>query len=396
MLHSEPPHYYLIQMWQHQLQKEYDAINWRFKLKLARPQFKIVNVVGFLGQWDPLLREMKFSHTLIHSHSWPIVLEILKHEIAHQLVTDRGYNETGHGPIFKKFCQDLSVDPRFQRAQSEIPMNEIDFESAKNLASTARDIDPEGQRLMEKIEKLLSLAQSNHQNEAVAAMEKVNELYEKYNIQRIQKKSDLHHYHYLIINLKSSKTKIQYSIISSILTEHYFVEVIHSDVYEPLTNRRFNTLEIFGTKENLLIAEYIFHFLNRTVEELWLQYARLHQQKGKHKRSFQLGLLHGFDAKLRSSKTTRRTNLTDPETTKALAKLEEDPALSLFIARKYPNLSRKKRGSNRVYGSTFEQGLADGKHIIIHKGLEKSGPSNGGGSLLGFSKKLFLSVEKLP
>jgi len=377
MIHTEIPHVYLIPIWCDQLQKEYDYINWVFKLKLTRPQIRIVDVTSFLGQWDPLLREIKISQELIYHYSWHIVLEILKHEMAHQLVTDKGSEENGHGAEFKSFCQKIAVDPRFQRAQSEINLNEIDFESSKGFESNEA-VDPEGQRLMEKIEKLLSLAQSSNQNEALAAMEKVNELYEKYNIDRIVRRTEKNNYKYLVINLKSSKVRAHYSIIASILMEHFFVEIVNSDIYDPLNNRKNKTIEIFGTKENLLIAEYVFHFLNRTVEELWKHHAKIHFLDTKYKRSFQLGLLHGFNSKLRVSKENRLKKITDPEISKSLTLLEDDPGLSLFIGMKYPKLSSRKRDTGRVYGSAYSKGLEDGQKIVIHKGVENSAtPSTG-------------------
>lgn len=371
MIYNEVPRHYLHEIWRDQLQKEYDRINWLFKLRLTRPQIKIVDVQSFFGQWDPLLREMKFSVKLITHHSWHIVLEILKHEIAHQLVSDRDLNENGHGPIFKSICQSMGVDERFQRAQSEINFSSINFESTKNF-DVDGSTDPEGQRLMEKIEKLLSLAQSHNQNEALAAMEKVNELYEKYNIDRIQRRTESQNYKYLVVNLQSSKIKAHLSVIASILMEHFFVEVVLSEIYDPLNNRKNKTIELFGTKENLLMAEYVFHFLNQTVEELWHQHAKNQGLAAKYRRSFQLGLVHGLNSKLRASKDLRSQKNTDPVIVKSLALLEDDPKLSEFIGTKHPRLSKRTGRTRGIYGSIYSKGLEDGQKIVIHKGVERS------------------------
>lgn len=362
---------YLTAIWRDQLQKEYDSINWIFKLNLTRPQIRIVDVQSFFGQWDPLLREMKFSKKLIAHHSWHIVLEILKHEMAHQLVSDHDLNESGHGPVFKSVCQSMGVDQRFQRAQSEINFSQINFENSKNFDFDS-STDPEGQRLMEKIAKLLSLAQSHNQNEALAAMEKVNELYEKYNIERIQRRTESNNYKYLVINLQSSKVKAHLSVIASILMEHFFVEVVMASIYDPLKNCKNKTIEIFGTKENLLMAEYVFHFLNQSVEELWNQHAKNQGLAAKYRRSFQLGLLHGFNSKLRESKDLRSHKITDPAVIKSLALLEDDPELSEFIGMKYPRLSKRKGTTRGIYDSIYSKGLEDGHKIVIHKGVERS------------------------
>lgn len=370
MFESHKAHSTLTELWSHQLQKEYDHINWAYRLRLIRPQIKILRASSFLGQWDPLYREMTFSENLIKHHSWHIVIEILKHEIAHQLVSDRGDQEVGHGPTFKRYCKSLGVDERFQKAQSEINFSAINFESTEHFRSES-SADPESQKLMERIEKLLSLAQSKNQNEAVAAMEKVNELYEKYNIDRIQLRTQSHHYRYLVLKLNTSKVRSHFSIIASILKEHFFVDIIISDIYDPLKNKTIKTFEIFGTKENLLIAEYVFHFLNQTIEDFWQQHAKSNALEGKYKRSFQLGLLHGFNSKLRASKDLRMNSKNiDPSVSKSLALLKDNPALMEFIHQKHPRISHRSRDSGRVYGSAYSEGVENGKNIVIHKGIE--------------------------
>jgi len=385
MFESLKAHMTLAEIWSHQLQKEYDQINWAYRLRLVRPQIKIQRVSSFLGQWDPLYREMKFSEYLIQNHSWHIVIEVLKHEMAHQLVSDRGDQEVGHGPIFKRYCESLGVDERFQKAQSEINFSSINFESTENfrLESSA---DPESQKLMERIEKLLSLAQSKNHNEAMAAMEKVNELYEKYNVDRIQHRTRSHHYKYMVLNLKSSKIKSHFSMIASILKEHFFVDIIIADIYDAIKNQTNKTFEIFGTKENLLIAEYVFHFLNQTIEDLWRQHAKSNALEGRHKRSFQLGLLHGFNSTLRDSKNLRMSSKSiDPVISKSLALLKDNPALMDFIHQKHPRISHRSRETGRVYGSAYSKGVENGKNIIIHKGIETTNSD---------SSKYYLKFDK--
>lgn len=360
-------------LWKAQLEKEYDKINWSYRLKLIRPHIKIVEVNSYFGQWDPLLREIKISFYLIQNNKWPIVLEILKHEMAHQLVTDSNSNETGHGPIFKSFCQKLGIDQRFQRAQSEISLSSINFDTIKNV--DIENVSDETQKLLQRIEKLLSLAQSDNQNEALSAMEKVNDLYEKYNLDRIQTITKNKLYNYIIIDLGSSKVKTHYSIICTILKRHYYINAIFSDTYHPNSNTFTKTIELFGLHENLIVGEYIFHFLCRTIEDQWKAHSKNKSLAGRFKRSFQLGLLHGFYEKLNLSQKQRTLNKSN-EDAKSLLLIKNDPDLQDFIHSHHPRLSKRTSSSGRVFGSAFSDGVENGKSIIINKGIKKESSKN--------------------
>jgi hypothetical protein len=356
-------------LWEQQLIKDYDFINWAYKLKLTRPVLRVITSRSYLGQWDPLLRELKISSKLILENSWTIVREILKHEIAHQLVTDRLKIEDGHGPHFKRFCAELGLDPRFWRSQGEINFAEVHFETLKDWHGD--DASSESERLLQRVERLLSLAQSCNENEALSAMEKVNELFEKYNLELRAEKTRLRHFHFLIIDLKSQKTNAIYPVIISILMEHYFVDVIMTETYQALTNQPSKSLEIFGTLENLKMAEYVFHFLVQKTEELWRANSKTTGFSAKHKRSFQLGLLHGFNEKLRTSKRLRHEKV-DNAVTKSLLLIKQDPELQDFMASRHPRTCKKSQSSKRVYTSAFSAGHSEGRSIVLNKGIEKS------------------------
>ncbi len=360
----------LVHMWETQLVREYDHINWAYKLGLTRPQIKIVDVSGFYGQWDPLLRQIKISINLIKDHSWPIVLEILKHELAHQLVTDRLNLEEGHGPNFKNFCDLLGVDERFQKAQTQIDLTTICFQSCHQHEET--ETNSEAQRLLQRVEKLLALAQSSNEHEALIAMERVSELYEKYNIERLRSNNVSADYTHILIPLESQKTKAVYSLICSILMEHFYVKVILADIYIASKNSSEKVIEICGALENLKIAEYVFHFLVRKIEDLWALQQRNQNLPGKFKRSYQLGLLHGFTEKLHESKINRLNNPLETSTSKAVKIISTDKALAKYLSRRHPRLRRIATSSGRVYGSAFSSGQKEGKSIVINRGIEKS------------------------
>lgn len=358
-------------LWERQLITEYDHINWAYRLKLTRPHIRIIDAKTLLGQWDPLLREIKISALLIESCPWFAVIEVLKHEIAHQLVSDRLGIEDGHGQHFKSFCQTLGVHPQFQKSQSTIKFMELEFGLRRQDAEASSS--PEEARLLERVERLLSLAQSMNENEAAAAMEKVNALYEKYNWERRQQSSDrTDPYNFLVIDLGTNRVSFFYPLICTILTEHFFVETIFAHTFCSKSNKTVKTIELFGLEPNLKVAEYVLHFLLHKLEELWLHQKKLASVSAKHKRSYQIGLLHGFRQKLEHAKRERHQKVTEHSERMALQVLAEDPNLDAFIQRRFPRLSRRRHHSGRVDHRAYNLGHEEGARLVLNKGIEKS------------------------
>lgn len=368
-----------ISQWQKQLVTEYDHINWAHGLKLTRPVLAVLPVTSYWGQWDPLQREIKISISLIENYPWVIVIEILKHEIAHQLVSDRLGIEDGHGPCFQEFCELLGLETQFRRSKGQISLDTIQLHTTRSWNQSQ---DPEAQRLIQKAEKLLSLAQSTNEFEALSAMKKVNELYAKYNLDLLEKKPSDRDYRFIQIDLKSQKTNWIYPLICSILQEHYYVDVVLGQTYHAQSNQSSKTIELFGSAENLKMAEYVFYFLVRTTQDLWSQNSRSHSFLSKHKRSFQLGLLHGFNEKLRLNR--KQTPSSPPP--KGLVLIHDD-SLSEYAATRFPRLKKKSHGSGRVFTDAFQSGHKEGQSLIINKGLERKGSASVSSPFLSLSLK---------
>lgn len=360
----------LSELWKNQLVREYDHINWAYKLSLARAQIRLVTASSYWGQWDPLTREIKISSKLIEQHPWIVVIEVLKHEIAHQLVTDRLGIDDGHGPQFKSFCDLLGIDKNFQKSKSQIDFATLAI--GKSSEMNPHSSDPEAVKLLAKAERLLALAQSQNQHEAMAAMEKVNELYEKYNIERFENKRASADHSFLLIELGSRKVHAIHSLICSILSEHFFVETILSQTYVPHLNQSQKTIEIFGTEANLKIAEYVFHFLTNQAEELWRAEKDNRRFSGKSKRSYQLGLLHGFNHQLTDSKKRRNDARSGTVSPRALANLGKDSNLMEFIKNRHPRVRLKQWRSGRVHSEAFNKGHEEGQALRLNKGIENT------------------------
>lgn len=364
-------------LWENQLLKEFDQINWVYKLKLSRPAFTIVEYESYLGQWDPLKHEIRISSYLIRKYPWFVIQEVLKHEMAHQYCTEIWRQDAGHGPDFQKACEILSVETAFRRSEADFDLDS--YSSKKNSLDQDKTHTSEEIKILQRVEKLLSLAQSGNEHEALLAMEKVSSLFERHNIDRIQQRQKSE-YTYLLINLNRKRVEATQSIITKILQEFYFVEPILCTTYLALSDETVKAIELMGTTENVLMAEYVFHFLDQQIDLLWKNYQQSHKVSLKFKRSYQVGLLNGFHQKLQLSKKQRQfeqmqESKLNNETKQII--LNKDLQLVSYVEARYPRLRKHSTGRGRLYSEAYQQGQSDGHKIIINKGVSSSSQATG-------------------
>jgi hypothetical protein len=358
--------------WTRQLYREFDDIVWYFKVKLKPPVIEVRDLGGKWGQWDPLFRTISINNKLILEYSWDVVLEVFKHEIAHQYVCDifGAASDNTHGNLFQKACDHLGVPMWATKSGGELP------ERIPSLRE--RGVDGEGEKLIAKTEKLLALAESGNEHEALLAMNKVRELYAKYDLERlIARKTS--HLDSLIISRKRKKLPAHETAIFSILNDHFCVRVVHMNLYCAVNHEKYKAVELLGTRQNLLMAEYVFYFLLQKCEVLWANHRKKTKSSSHMKRSYLLGVLHGFSQKLASEQINQKTvselNLSLSDS-KALVTLKEHE-LTTYVARRFPRISSVTRARSRVDGSTFSQGKSDGHKLTIYKGVGQSGGFGG-------------------
>jgi hypothetical protein len=211
-------------------------------------------------------------------------------------------------------------------------------------------------------------------------MQKANELIEKYNIERIEENRK-EGFVYAIINHKRKRIENYQRRICLILQDHFFVDIVYSNLYDPIARETHRTIELLGTIENVRIAEYVYHFLMNQMELLW----KSHQRKKsttltKNKRSYRLGVLEGFHGKL-DQQAAGRINRYRPGTGSANSLsalvLAEDRALKEFTRMRFPRLSTVRTAGAHLDRSTFQAGLDDGKRLNLHKGVQGHDGNNG-------------------
>jgi hypothetical protein len=352
--------------WIRELHLEHEDICWRYKVSLPRPAIEITAARREWGAWDPYSRTIKVSAHLITGHCWDVTLNVFKHEMAHQIVSEVFRASEGHGFLFERACSMIGVPEAFRGAGGDVP---------RSIETPIDDeMDSESMRRLDRVRKLLSLARSANENEALLAMQKANELIEKYNIERIEQDKAAG-FSYAIINHKKKRIENYQRGVGNILSDHFFVDVVYSYLFDPADCAKYRTMELLGTVENVHIAEYVYYFLMNQMEILW----KSHKRKAAgpvsgNKRSYRLGVLKGFHDKLdRQAAKRRRGYRPDARGVKSLSALvlAEDGKLQEFISRRFPRLEMLRPARARIDPGTYYAGMDDGERLNLHKGIRQ-------------------------
>ncbi len=347
-----------------QLQLDYDQICYWYQLKLRRPLFEVKESLTFWGQWDPVTRKIAISKRFIEQQPWNVVLEVLKHEMAHQFVSEVLNSDEAHGPLFHSACNKLGVAEWARKTEGEIQPPAADATDEKNTG-------PSDNRLMARVQKLLALANSANANEAAAAMAKVQELYLKYNLDSLVENRD-ERCTFRLIRFGRKRLERFHYLACSILSDYYFVEVIYGTLFDSKALSSYRTAEILGTKENVLLAEYVFHFLFQQAGHLWQV-----EKKGKtrSRSSFYLGVLSGFKEKLQTQKEALEQEVRQEGSEarkQALLVLQHDPRVEQFVKERFPRLHRFSRAHTLRDSGAFEAGRQKGRNIVLRKPITDS------------------------
>mgnify|MGYP000721098416 CR=1 FL=1 len=348
-----------VRAWTLRLIEEYRQISYRYRLKLKRPVIAVDDIPGKWGLYDNETRTLTLSRKLIENYPWPMVLEVFKHEICHQIVFEEKKSDELHGPLFREAAKRLALSPWAVRAESELEV------PLRDLAETP--LTQEEERLSVRVEKLLSLANSSNEHEAAAAMQKVQELYAKYNFDQIAGKTSSP-MRYFILNLKKKRVERYQSAIASLLSDHFFVDIIHASLYDQNDCTEYKVLEILGRQENVSMAEYVFHFMENQLKSLWTAYKTEHAAGRRSKTSFYLGVIAGFREKLEES--GKAIDEKYEATGFALVKVK-DTALKNYVSERYPKLTQVHHSRRFHDSDSYSVGRSRGKELTLRKGIHE-------------------------
>jgi len=360
-IHDEEQNSLLQRVWLQQIHQEYCDICYGYKVEMVPPVFEISESVKTLGAWHSATRTLQLSRHLISNYPWSTTLQVLKHEMAHQLCSELLCDgEKPHGDAFHKACDILGVIPAFRYSVN------VSCETVEEATSGA-SFTVAGRRFVDKVEKLLALAQSANEHEATLAMQKANELIEKHNINSLQQGWE-QNYTSVTIDRRRKRIERYQRNICLILRDFFFVRTVLSRLYDPECNETYKVIEIFGTFENVAIAEYCYYFLENRLAMLWQN--NKHQFRGSvrtEKNSYYLGLLNGFYGKLHSHRKNTGRDLRRQENSALI--IQEDQKLTEFVGLTFPRLKTVSAKRAKVYRNTFSEGVKEGKSITLTKGV---------------------------
>jgi hypothetical protein len=356
----------LREIWTEQLNREYDYICQLYRVPLTRPLIRIEPLGRRWATWDSLARTISVSTQLIETAPWDVVLEILKHEMAHQLVSDRGGTGPSHGRDFALACRKLRVAAWAVSASGGIP-DDLGSRSERMLGE-------EEERLLKRVEKLLALATSSNEHEALLAMQRVQEIYARHDIERLKARRQ-GEFHVATICFKRQRIDRLKSLVCSILSEHFFVRVIYGSRFDAQALCEFRVAELIGTRANVAMAEYVYGFLDERTEALWREYQKRTRSPGRSRRDYVYGLLMGFREKLSQGQervmAAAGGDLSQSEC-RALVALGERE-IEDFIADLYPRLGRRRWNTGFTDEDSYAAGVEEGRRIVLSRPVETRG-----------------------
>ena len=335
------------------LSAEWEGINETFfRGALRRPLLLLSDTKARVGQWQPTPRTLEISRHLVLAHAWGEVVEVLKHEVAHQFVDEcLAVDEPPHGPTFRSICERLGI----RGAPS------LHLEGAP--ASTADD--PQWARRVARIRKLLALATSPNQHEAENAASAAQRMMLRFNVE-MDEIEERPGYGFRHLGQPSGRIFEYQRRVARILDTHFFVEAIWVPVYRPREAKRGSVLEVCGAEPNLVMAEYVHDFVHGTAARLWKDYkrrARIRSNRDRH--GFLAGVMDGFEAKLDAQRSELRE---EGLVWVPLADLDR------FFRRRHPYV-RRVRGAGTLRTEAFSEGQRAGGDIVLSRPVnERAAP----------------------
>ena len=327
-----------------------------FRGALRPPTLELSSANSWLGRWCSETRTLEIGHALAVQQPWTLVLEVLKHEMAHQYVDEvLGEPHAGHGKAFREICERLGIDPK----ASGLPQ---DPSASKHEAE---------ERVLTRVARLLALADSPNEHEAQAAMSAAQRLMLRYNIEETDAKERSRRYGFRQVGRITGRVSESERLLAGLLGEHFFVEIIWVPAYDTLQGKTGRVLEICGTEANLEMASYVHAYLTHTAQQLWQAHQRSRGiRSNRDRQTFLAGVMLGFCERLTNERTQQASE--------GLVWVG-DAELDTYLHRRHPHIRRVRlRGNRRT--EAREQGKEAGRTIVLRKPVQ--GRAQDGGKLL--------------
>jgi hypothetical protein len=338
----------------HAIAAAFDVANWTFLGGALRPPvFAFLTADATLGSWQPTTRTLALSRRLVFERPWDHVVEVLKHEMAHQFAHEvlGARDERSHGTGFAFACRKFGIDPTA---------------TGPVQPSSAAALDPARRRAVERIHKLLALAASPNRNEAETAMRAARRKMLEHHIE--SPGTPPSGYATCTVGPTKARFHAWEKILGGLLGEHFFVRAIWIRNFIAAEGLSGDVLELSGSPEDLDVATYVHAFLTATGERLWSEHRRAAKLRSDRDRlRFIAGVMSGFASKLGEERTAEKA---------AGLVWVGDADLDGYVAQRHPKL---RSVGIRVSGAGgFSEGRSAGRNVVLHKGVTAKGGGRGG------------------
>jgi hypothetical protein len=353
--------------WLGQLTREYRDICYQYGVRLHPPILAISGSSKQMGSWSAPDRRLCLSHVLISQHPWNVTLQVLKHEMAHQVCSEfHGRDDAGHGPLFREACLRLGLYGPWQRASGDL----AEGIAAMEPGSAATE---QGRQIIAKVRKLLALGGSDNEHEAALAVQRAGELLARHRLDfdGLAEDQDLVH---RTINTGSRVLPMHRKSICVLLETCFGVRVICASSYDPQADCSFKTIELLGREEEVAIAEHCYHFLENRLQTLWEHNRRTFAGNGRvAKKSYYLGLLAGFRETLEGSQRQPVKPDPPPGHPAGLPTVRQQERLEAFVAFRFPRLRRTRGQGGCMDRDAYREAVAAGREIVLHRPMGDRG-----------------------
>jgi hypothetical protein len=332
---------------------------------LEMPNFRLSYAKGKWGSWNASENVMTFSIYLFRKFHWNAFVKVLKHEMAHMIVSEifvkvDGLDDCGkhHGELFKKACEILDLE--YSRCESCTSLEEYEV--------------PERERVVSRVQKLMALGDDKSggtEAETKTALSKAYELMERYNISSIESERTETDFIARPVGSRWKKVPTYIKILAHTISEYYFVKHIFCQG----NGDQGRYIEFFGEPQNLDIAEYVFHYLLVEGERQWKEFKKTDTYKDRKKYAdvtwsgrycptykksdFLEGLYEGYNSHLKETKrsVTEKHEKEMMDSKSYLPIGIDDPLLKENYRKHYPNARTwHSGGGSSGYGHREGQG----------------------------------------
>jgi len=218
-------------------------------------------------------------------------------------------------------------------------------------------MDTDQKAVIEKIKKVLALAQSNSEAEAETAMRMAHDLLKKYNLTMDQVNDIEIDFVNEVAEEGSRARNWKKFLIEAVAKYNFCGAYIHT--VQSAGNIRATTkysLRLVGKEVNVSCSKIMYTYLTDTID----RFAKTHYGEGKESiEAYKVGIAHALSDRLRNLRAYEEANTE----CRALV-LKEDAAVRNFF--KKANMTTSKVNTNIKDAYAYQQGRKDGETISLN------------------------------